>query len=166
MKRILLFLLSIATWCAPEARSLLAQNQDRLHVLDSTIAPPTIFKINPSTGGFVNTPCSPSIAPSSQSFPPNGGSASVSVTAPAGCTWTSSNVPTWITITSGNSGSGNGTVAYSVSTGAQKWAKSYVGVAASSVAAALAISPDGHTLYVTGQSESDTIDIATIAYRA
>jgi DNA-binding beta-propeller fold protein YncE len=59
-----------------------------------------------------------------------------------------------------------GTVAYSVSTGAQKWAKSYVGVAASSVAAALAISPDGHALYVTGQSESDTIDIATIAYRA
>jgi DNA-binding beta-propeller fold protein YncE len=59
-----------------------------------------------------------------------------------------------------------GTVAYSVSTGAQKWAKSYLGVAASSVAAALAISPDGHTLYVTGQSFTDTIDIATIAYRA
>jgi hypothetical protein len=60
-----------------------------------------------------------------------------------------------------------GTVAYSLSTGAQKWAKSYRDAGPSSRAAALAISPDGHRLYVTGQSESDTsIDIATIAYRA
>jgi sugar lactone lactonase YvrE len=61
-----------------------------------------------------------------------------------------------------------GTVAYSVSTGAQKWAKSFNGgPGPSSIATALAISPDGHTLYVTGQAESDTtVDIATIAYRA
>ena len=61
-----------------------------------------------------------------------------------------------------------GTAAYSLSTGARKWAKSYDdGGGPSSAATALAISPDGHTLYVTGHSESDTsVDIATIAYRA
>jgi len=62
-----------------------------------------------------------------------------------------------------------GTVAYSVSTGAQQWAKvsSGGGGGPDSEAKALAISPDGHALYVTGYSESDTtVDIATIAYRA
>lgn len=58
-----------------------------------------------------------------------------------------------------------GTVAYSVSTGAQKWAQIYT-EGTFSYATALAVSPDGHTLYVTGHSETDTIDMATIAYRA
>ncbi len=61
-----------------------------------------------------------------------------------------------------------GTAAYSLGTGARIWARSYDdGGGPSSAATALAISPDGHTLYVTGHSESDTsVDIATIAYRA
>jgi len=58
--------------------------------------------------------CSYSIAPTSANFGPQGGNGSVNVSAPAGCAWTaSSNVP-WITITSGSSGSGNGTVMYAV----------------------------------------------------
>jgi outer membrane protein assembly factor BamB len=57
-----------------------------------------------------------------------------------------------------------GTVAYSLSTGAQKWAASYGFLF--SETEALAISPDGHTLYETGASDSsDTVDIATVAYR-
>jgi hypothetical protein len=40
----------------------------------------------------------------------------VSVTAPASCTWTASSNADWLTITSGGSGSGNGTVNYSVAT--------------------------------------------------
>ena len=60
--------------------------------------------------------CNYSISPESQSFFSDGGTGSVSVIAPDGCEWTStSNGPSWITITSGNSGSGNGTVNYSVS---------------------------------------------------
>jgi glucose dehydrogenase len=60
-----------------------------------------------------------------------------------------------------------GTVAYSVSTGAQQWARVSAVGDPDSEAKALAISPDGHALYVTGYSESDTtVDIATIAYRA
>jgi hypothetical protein len=39
----------------------------------------------------------------------------VAVTAGGGCTWTAvSNAPSWIHVTSGASGAGNGTVGYSV----------------------------------------------------
>ena len=44
-----------------------------------------------------------------------GYSGTVSVTAPAGCAWTASSNSTWITIPSGNAGSGTGKVSYAVS---------------------------------------------------
>jgi hypothetical protein len=55
-----------------------------------------------------------SIAPASQSFPSGGGSGSVAVTAPAGCPWSAASGASWVTVTSGASGVGNGTVTYSV----------------------------------------------------
>ena len=61
-----------------------------------------------------------SIFPTYQSFPgngTNGGTASITVTAPSNANWTaSSNNPSFISITSGNNGTGNGTVNYSVAT--------------------------------------------------
>ena len=42
------------------------------------------------------------------------GSGSVAITAENGCAWTATNNVTWLTITSSHSGSGNGTVSYSV----------------------------------------------------
>ena len=42
------------------------------------------------------------------------GSGSVAITAENGCAWTATNNVTWLTITGGASGSGNGTVSYSV----------------------------------------------------
>ena len=48
------------------------------------------------------------------SFQSNGGTDTVSVTAPIGCDWTATSNSTWITVTSDSSGSGNGTVGYSV----------------------------------------------------
>ena len=69
----------------------------------------TISKIVPSV------PCTYSISPANQSVNVNGGPASVVVTAPQGCAWTAiSNASSWITITGGAAGSGNGTVTYSV----------------------------------------------------
>ncbi|MDY6986961.1 MAG: choice-of-anchor U domain-containing protein, partial [Thermodesulfobacteriota bacterium] len=53
-------------------------------------------------------------SPTSQNFDDSGGSDTVSVTAPVGCDWTATSNDSWITITSGSSGSGNGTVDYSV----------------------------------------------------
>jgi hypothetical protein len=60
-------------------------------------------------------PCIYSISPTSRSFPSGGGAGSVSVTTPSGCDWSATEDVGWISITSGSSGSGNGTVTYSVS---------------------------------------------------
>jgi hypothetical protein len=63
------------------------------------------FTVNQTTG------CSYGINPTSQSMGAAGGAGSaVSVTAAGGCTWTATRVDTWLTVTSGASGTGNGTV--------------------------------------------------------
>jgi hypothetical protein len=58
--------------------------------------------------------CTYSIAPTSAPYTKTGGTGSVAVTAPGGCGWTAVSNVAWITITGGASGSGNGTVNYSV----------------------------------------------------
>lgn len=58
--------------------------------------------------------CSFSISPTSASYTSANGTGSVTVTAGAGCGWTAVSNAAWITITSGASGTGNGTVNYSV----------------------------------------------------
>jgi len=56
-----------------------------------------------------------SINPTNRSFPKTGGTASVSVTAATGAKWWAvSSDPSWITITSGSNGNGNGAVTYAV----------------------------------------------------
>lgn len=62
--------------------------------------------------------CSYSISPMSASYTSAGGSGIVSVIAGSGCAWTAVSGASWITITSGASGSGNGAVNYSVATNA------------------------------------------------
>jgi hypothetical protein len=60
--------------------------------------------------------CSYTVSPIAQSFPNGGGTGTTTVTAAAGCTWTAASSNTsWLNVTSGASGSGNGTVGYSVS---------------------------------------------------
>jgi hypothetical protein len=58
--------------------------------------------------------CTYSINPTSASFGAAGGAGSVLVTAGTGCAWTATSNASWITITGGSSGSGNGPVSYSV----------------------------------------------------
>jgi uncharacterized repeat protein (TIGR01451 family) len=58
--------------------------------------------------------CTYDISPKSKTFVPSGGSSTVSVTAPSGCSWSAASNKAWISITSGSSDSGNGTVHYSV----------------------------------------------------
>lgn len=61
------------------------------------------------------------------------------------------------------------TIAYSASTGASLWAKRYDGPAnGEDLASAVAVSPDGATVFVTGASRgnSSSMDIATLAYAA
>jgi hypothetical protein len=58
--------------------------------------------------------CTYSILPTTQSFSNASGTGTVSVTAGSGCSWTAASNVSWISVTSGASGSGNGTVGYSV----------------------------------------------------
>ena len=58
--------------------------------------------------------CTYTIAPAANSFGPDGGPGNVTVNAPASCTWNATANASWLSITSGSSGTGSGTVAYSV----------------------------------------------------
>ncbi len=66
--------------------------------------------------------CTYAIAPASQPFAAAGGAGSVNVTTQTGCAWTAASNAAWITINSGASGNGNGTVNFTVAanTGAQR----------------------------------------------
>jgi hypothetical protein len=70
----------------------------------------------------VSQSCGTSISPGSQTIASAGGTGSVSVSSISGCSWTATSSVSWIQITAGSSGSGNGTVSYSVSplVGAQR----------------------------------------------
>ena len=75
---------------------------------------PTLF---PLSGTGVTPTCSYSILPFSNAFGPAGGSGGVAVTTSPNCSWTASTDPgswDWIGISSGGSGTGNGTVNYFV----------------------------------------------------
>jgi hypothetical protein len=71
----------------------------------ATVAGRTVT-INQASG------CSYSLSQTSQSAPPEGGAGSVGVTASSGCTWTAASNVSWIKISNGASGTGNGTVQY------------------------------------------------------
>lgn len=58
--------------------------------------------------------CTYSLSPSISSFAQPGGTGNVTVSAPAGCPWNASTPPNWLTLTSGATGTGNGTVIYLV----------------------------------------------------
>jgi hypothetical protein len=58
--------------------------------------------------------CGFTIAPQSASVPAAGGNGTVSVTAGSDCSWTATSSAPWITISSGASGTGNGSVQFTV----------------------------------------------------
>ncbi len=58
--------------------------------------------------------CTYTLSPTSRDFPAAGGTGTVNVATNAGCGWTADPSHSWITISSGGSGTGNGTVNYSV----------------------------------------------------
>ncbi len=58
--------------------------------------------------------CTYAIAPSAASLGSNGGSGTVAVTAPPGCTWSAETSVSWLTILGSSSGSGSASVSYVV----------------------------------------------------
>jgi Putative binding domain, N-terminal/Viral BACON domain len=72
-------------------------------------APSNSFLFQPTLSGT----CSYSVSPSSRSMPAGGGGSTFSVTSSTSCSWAATSQAGWITITSGASGKGNGTVGFS-----------------------------------------------------
>ena len=68
--------------------------------------------------------CSFAISPGSQALGSGGYTGTIAVTAQSGCSWTARSNVTWISITSGSSGSGSGSVRYSVSANSTAAARS------------------------------------------
>ena len=65
-------------------------------------------------GGWLDGVCLSLVNASQTSFSSSGGTASAGVSMPGVCSWTATSFASWMTITSGKTGTGNGTVAFTV----------------------------------------------------
>lgn len=85
----------------------------------TAVVPVTITTVSSDAGGatidvaMTGTPCTYALNPGSQSFTSAGGTGSTQVTAGSGCAWTATSNASWLTVTGGASGTGNGTVSFS-----------------------------------------------------
>ncbi len=109
--------------------------------------------------------CSYSISPQSATLTYSGGSASDSVTSQSGCSWTAVSNASWISVTSGASGTGNGTVKYKASanntstsrTGTLTIAGQALTVTQTGKPCSYSISPTSVSATYSGGSASDTV---------
>lgn len=114
-----------------------------------------------NTFGFTAV-CAPTISPASQSFSSAGGSGSVNVATGAGCTWTAASNVSWLSVSAGAAGAGNGGVTFAVAattattqrTGTLTIAGRTFTVTQSGVACAFSISPTSQTFGAAGGSGS------------
>jgi hypothetical protein len=93
--------------------------------------------------------CTYAIAPGSHTLGPDGGTATVTVTAPAGCVWTATSPAMWLAISTGANGTGNGSVVYT--------ATAHTG--ADSRAATLTIATRAHTVTQLGRPAGCTLSL-------
>jgi hypothetical protein len=112
--------------------------------------------------------CSYSIAPATQNIgAAGGGGAPIAVTASNGCPWSTSSSAGWIAVTSGASGSGNGTVAFTVAgnTGGQRTGTLTIGGQSATVTQApctYSISPGGQSFTAAG-GPSSPVAVSTLS---
>jgi hypothetical protein len=102
-----------------------------------------------SSGGTTTNPpptCTFSISSSSQSFSALGGTGSINVSTQSGCGWTAGSNQSFAAITSGFSGSGNGTVTFSVSQNTSIYQRT----------ATLTVAGNSLTIYQNGASTTNT----------
>jgi len=122
----------------------------------TAVGPGGVGRSAPSNQFSFTVPCSYTASPASQSVTASGGSVSVSVTTQPGCAWTAASNASWISITSGGSGSGNGTVNYAVTAHAGSTARtgtlSIAGQTVTVTQATPAPAPPTNIRIVTGQT--------------
>jgi hypothetical protein len=92
--------------------------------------------------------CTYAVTPDERTFTAAGGTSTFTVTAPAGCTWNATEQSNWITIDSGASGNGPGTVTFTAS--------NYTGTAERTATMTIA----GQTVDVVQQGLACTFDVA------
>lgn len=108
---------SNATWLTVTAGSSGSGNGSVEYAVAANAGPPRTGTMTAGNQTFTvmqDAGCSFALSSSTQNMSNAGGTASVGVTAPAGCAWTAASNATWIGISSGSSGSGNGTVQLTV----------------------------------------------------
>ena len=86
----------------------IAPNSDPTERIGTITVVDSTFIVSQSGG------CTVTLTPTSHGFNPPGGTGTITVSAPPGCPWTATRAGSWITITSGATGSANGTVGYTV----------------------------------------------------
>ena len=107
------------------------------------------------SNGFSFQPaCAPSLNSTGQSVGAGGATGSVDVTAGAGCTWSAvSNNTGWLTVTSGASGNGNGTVGFSTTANPNGTPRNgSITIAGQTFSVTQAAAPCSHTLTPTSHS--------------
>jgi uncharacterized protein (TIGR03437 family) len=97
--------------------------------------------------------CTYTIDPASQSFSASGGNGVAAVTAGASCAWTAQSNDAWITVSAGASGTGNGTVSYSVT----------ANTTASSRTGTLTIGGETYTVNQTASACSDSLSPTSVS---
>ena len=114
--------------------------------------------------------CTYAVSPTNQSIVAGGGTGSTNVTAPAGCAWTGvSNNTSWLTVTSGASGSGNGAVGFSAAantsssqrSGTLTIAGQAFTVTQAGVGCSFSISPSSQSVPAAGANGSTTVTTTT-----
>ncbi len=109
--------------------------------------------------------CSVSLSPTSIALTPGIAFKGITVTAGAGCTWTTTNTASWITVTSGLSGTGNGSVFMNIAannTNAERTAILTIGgqqatVTQAGQGCAITLSPVSVTVPASGSSGAITV---------
>jgi hypothetical protein len=118
-----------------------------------------------NTFSFGTPACSFTVSPASRSVPSTGGTSTFGVTAANGCDWTASTPTSWITITGGASGDGNGTVSFSVGentstsqrSGSLTIAGDPVTVTQAGQGCSYTVTPDERTLQAGGGTSTFTV---------
>jgi Putative binding domain, N-terminal/Viral BACON domain len=100
---------------AREGRALVAGEQVTINQAAAASEMPTPMPLPTPEPSPTPTTCTYTLDPPAQTIAAGGGSGTIAISAGSGCTWTATPTAPWITITSGASGTGNGTVQFTVS---------------------------------------------------
>jgi len=98
--------------------------------------------------------CTYSISPPSQSFTASAGTGTVTVSTQSTCPWTASSGASWMTITSGSSGTGNGTIRYSLSANTSSSSRTVSSTMAGKILTVTQAGTSGSTFTITASASS------------